>query len=155
MIEPRPTISGRTTYSPVVEDDFEFLVTLRIAAMRESLEQLGRFDPARARERLRKSFAPQHTQFIEYDRQRVGFYTLRPSDDGHYLDHFYVHPSFQSLGIGSEVLQRLLVQADLEQADVRLCALRDSRANRFYQRHGFSQTAEDEWDIHYLRRHHL
>lgn len=34
---------------------------------------------------------------------------------------------------------------------VSLGALRDSPSNRFYQRHGFVQTAEDEWDIYYLR----
>ena len=32
--------------------DFESLVALRIEAMRESLERIGRFDPVRARERF-------------------------------------------------------------------------------------------------------
>ena len=43
---------------PVAESDFESLAALRIEAMRESLEQLGRFDPERARERLRAGFEP-------------------------------------------------------------------------------------------------
>ena len=34
------------------EADAEALVALRIVAMRESLERLGRFDPVRSRERL-------------------------------------------------------------------------------------------------------
>ena len=36
--------------------DFEALLSLRIAAMRESLERIGRFDPERARQRLRATF---------------------------------------------------------------------------------------------------
>ena len=40
-------------YPAVSEADFEDLLALRIAAMRESLERLGRFDPERARSRLR------------------------------------------------------------------------------------------------------
>jgi hypothetical protein len=38
--------------APAGEGDFEALLALRMAAMRESLEKVGRFDPQRARERL-------------------------------------------------------------------------------------------------------
>ncbi|RBP46090.1 acetyltransferase (GNAT) family protein [Roseimicrobium gellanilyticum] len=119
--------------------------------MKASLEAVGRFDPERARERLRKSFYPDHTAFIVVDGQRIGFYTFRPADEGFQLDHLYVHPSCQSRGIGSEVIRHLLSLADASQMPVSLNALRDSASNRFYQRHGFVQTAEDEWDIYYTR----
>lgn len=33
---------------------------------------------------------------------------------------------------------------------IRLNALRGSRSNAFYRRHGFTQTDEDEWDIYYI-----
>src|SRR5437660_5430228 len=48
-------------------DDFEALVALRIAAMRESLERIGRFDPARARERFAAGFDPARTRHVEVD----------------------------------------------------------------------------------------
>src|SRR3954464_10641411 len=100
------------TFSDVTVADFEELAALRIAAMRASLEQVGRFDPERARERLRKSFYPEHTQFILLDGQRVGFYTFRPAADGWRLDHFYIHPDWQSRGLGSFVMRRLLALSD-------------------------------------------
>ena len=139
------------TFSDVTASDFEELVALRIAAMRASLERVGRFDPARARERLRRSFHPEQTKFIVWGGRRVGFHTFREADDGFHLDHFYIHPDCQSLGIGSSVMRGLLAQSDARQMPVRLGALRESAANRFYQRHGFTKTAEDEWDIHYIR----
>lgn len=139
------------TFSGVTAIDFEELAALRIAAMRPSLEQVGRFDPERARERLRKSFYPEHTKFVVLDGQRIGFYTFRPADDGFHLDHLYVHPSCQSRGIGSYVIHQLLSLSDTRQMPVRLGALRESPSNRFYQRHGFVQTAEGEWDIFYIR----
>lgn len=145
--------STNVTFCDVVAGDFEELVGLRIAAMRESLERVGRFDPERARERLRKSFYPEHTRFILLDGQRIGFYTLRPAEDGLHLDHLYVHPSCQSRGVGSEVMRRLLAQADERQMSVFLGALRESASNRFYQRHGFVKIREDEWDIFYVRNH--
>ena len=137
--------------SGVVEADFEELAELRIASMRESLERVGRFDPARARERLRSSFSPEHTRFIEYDGVRVGFYAVRPSPEGLRLDHLYVHPSFQNRGIGAGVLKTILADADVQGRDVLVGALKESASNRFYQRHGFALTAEGEWDNYYVR----
>lgn len=139
------------TFAAVTADDFEELAALRIAAMQESLERVGRFDPMRARERLRQSFYPEHTQAVVFDGQRIGFYTFRPADDGFHLDHFYIHPDYQSRGLGSQVMHRLLAAADAGAQPVHLGALRESASHRFYQRHGFEQTREDEWDIYYTR----
>ncbi len=148
-----PALDLRVAFGPVSADDFDELVTLRITTMRESLERVGRFDPERARERLRKSFYPEHTRFILLDGAKIGFHALRPDGDALQLDHFYVHPRHQSQGIGSLVLQRLIAEADSQHLPIRLGALRESASNRFYQRHGFVQTHEDEWDIYYLRPH--
>jgi ribosomal protein S18 acetylase RimI-like enzyme len=145
-------MNGSITFAAVTAADFEELLALRIAAMRESLERVGRFDPERARERLRQSFFPEHTAFIVLDGQRIGFSTFRPAADGFHLDHLYVHPHRQSRGVGSYVLRHLLAQADARQLPVSLGALRDSLSNRFYQRHGFVLTREDEWDNYYVRK---
>ena len=150
MNEP-PLRPPAITFQPVTVDDFEELVALRIAAMRESLERVGRFDPERARERLRKSFYPGHTAFIVRDGRRIGFYTFRPAEEGLHLDHLYIHPDDQGAGVGSHVLCHLLAQADACELPVFLGALRESASNRFYQRHGFIVKTEDEWDIYYIR----
>ncbi|KRA00857.1 MAG: GNAT family N-acetyltransferase [Achromobacter sp.] len=138
-------------FTPAAESDFEALLALRIAAMRDSLERLGRFDPDRARERLRGTFRPECTWHIEADGERVGFYCLRPDGDGLRLDHLYVHPSAQGRGLGGQVLRRILRDADRRRAKVTLSALRGSDSNRFYRRHGFVPTGEGEWDIDYVR----
>ncbi len=138
-------------YAPVSEADFEDLLALRIEAMRESLERLGRFDPQRARSRLRSTFQPEHTWSIELDGQRLGFYALRPEGNGLRLDHLYIRPALQGGGLGGQVMRMILQEADRQGLPVRLGALRDSDSNRFYRRHGFVQTGESEWDIDYLR----
>ncbi len=143
--------SPQLQYAPVSEADFEDLLALRIEAMRESLERLGRFDPQRARSRLRSTFRPEHTWSIEQDGQRIGFYALRPEGDGLRLDHLYIRPAAQGAGLGGQVMRMILQEADRLGLPVRLGALRDSDSNRFYRRHGFVQTGESEWDIDYLR----
>ena len=152
MIRPvPPELPFRITFSAVDADDFEELVGIRISAMRESLEAVGRFDVDRARERLRNSFHPEHTEVIALDGQRIGFYTLRPADAVLHLDHLYIHPRWQSLGIGSYVMFCLIARANADCMPICLTALRNSPSNRFYRRYGFVQTEEDEWDIHYTR----
>ena len=151
-LAPSVPASPRTLrFPPATDSDFEALLALRIAAMRASLERLGRFDPVLARSRLRNTFRPECTWFIEQDGERVGFYAVRPDGDGLRLDHLYLHPAAQGQGLGGRVMRRILEDADSRGLPVAVGALRDSDSNRFYRRHGFVQAGESEWDIEYLR----
>ena len=132
------------------EQDFERLVALRIETMRPSLERIGRFDPERARQRFRDSFRPGHTRLILTDDGALaGCVALGPVDDGLLLEHFYIAPAAQGAGLGSAVLLRLLEEAATAALPVRLSVLRESKAGRFYARHGFVIVGQDEWDIYY------
>ena len=141
----------RLTFSPTTQADADVLVDMRIAAMRESLERIGRFDPQRARERFLAAFDPALCRFIEADGVRAGFVLIRPQEGRWLLDHLYVLPAHQGKGIGAKVLHEIFADADKAGLPVRVGALRESASNRFYQRHGFVQTAEADWDIYYER----
>lgn len=131
--------------------DFEGLLALRLRAMRESLERVGRYDEQRVRARLAENFDPAHTHHIVVGGQRVGFIVLKTLSHTMRLNHFYIDPAFQDQGIGHLVLQWVCEQADRAQLPVELLALKESDANRFYLRHGFVATGEGEWDIDYVR----
>ena len=131
--------------------DADALATLRVAAMRESLEQLGRFDPRRARDRFLATFEPAHTRHIVVDGERVGFVVLRAQGEEWLLDHLYVRPASQGRGTGTAVLHDVFACADAQGRALRVGALRESPANRFYMRHGFDLVERAEWDNHYRR----
>jgi GNAT superfamily N-acetyltransferase len=131
--------------------DLESLADLRVTAMRQSLEAVGRFDEHRARARLRDNFEPQLTQLITVGGALAGFFMLKPSSGCLTLEHLYVHPQFQGRGVGSLVLRHIFHTADHERLALHVGALRDSPANRFYARHGFIRVREDEYDIYYRR----
>lgn len=137
----------------VVAADFDQMVELRIAALRESLERLGRFDSVRARERLAAGFCPEFMQHIVVDQERVGFITLRPAADVQApslrLDHLYIRPGGQGRGVGAWALAWAKQQAHAQHVGIVLSALKHSAANRFYVRHGFVVTGESEFDIDY------
>lgn len=138
--------------TPTTTADAELLVSMRIAAMRDSLERLGRFDPQRARERFLGTFDPALCRFIEAKGVRVGFCVVRPLAEAWHLDHLYLLPEHQGKGLGGAVLGQILADVDSCGLPIRLGALRGSRANAFYRRHGFEPVEEAEWDIYYLKR---
>jgi len=140
------------TFEPTSVDDFEILVELRIDAMRESLETIGRFNRERSVERFRSSFSPENTKIIRRGKDLAGFITVSEKEDHFYLDHLYIDPKLQSLGIGSKVLKGLIETSEKKGLPVRLGALRSSKSNDFYKRHGFVVSSEDEFDIYYERK---
>ena len=80
--------------SPATEFDAEELVLLRIAAMRESLERIGRFDPARVRERFLAGFSALDTKHIMSDGKRVGLNNnLERERASNFVDAFNRHRS--------------------------------------------------------------
>ncbi|MDL5034036.1 GNAT family N-acetyltransferase [Pelomonas sp. APW6] len=132
--------------TPVAAEDFEAMLALRVEALRESLERLGRFDPQRARERLASQFEPACMQHIERDGQRIGFVTVKPLADGALkLEHLYLRPGSQGEGVGRWVLDGVKRQG----RDIHLAALKHSDANRFYLREGFVPVGESDVDIDY------
>jgi GNAT superfamily N-acetyltransferase len=139
------------TLTPTTESDFETLVAIRIEAMRESLERIGRFDSARARERFRSGFSPTHTRYILAGTETVGFLVTKPQGQHLLLDHLYIKPVHQGLGIGAKVLQFVFAQAESLRLPVKVGALRQSDSNRFYARHGFQMTEQGEFDNYYVR----
>ena len=136
-------------FEPVVAEDFKALAALREAALRESLERLGLFSQERSRERLRSNFRPEFMRHIVCDGERVGLLTLWPEGDALKLQHFYLAPGSQGQGIGAWALAQAKTEARAKGCDIKLEALPQSDANRFYVRHGFMQVGQEEFDIFY------
>ncbi len=148
---PKPPLKHSITLRSIDVDAADALAELRVAAMRESLEAVGRFDAKRARMRFLDSFEPQFTREILDGDERVGFVVVKPAGQRLKVDHFYITPAAQGRGIGSQVLRLVLAEADAANAVLELGALRASRSNAFYLRHGFRRVRSSEFDIHYER----
>lgn len=133
------------TLEPVADVDFEAMLALRIEALRESLTRLGRFNPEVARARLRAQFHPAWMQHLVLGGERVGYFTVEPREGDLRLHHLYVAPAAQGQGIGAWVLDQLKARC----LPISLAALRESRANDFYRRHGFRVVEVQAFDIEY------
>lgn len=140
------------TLRPAETADLEAMTELRALVMRPDLERLGRYDEHRVRQRLRDNFAPEHTSVVLADGEFAGCVTMRPVENGWWVENFYLSPALHGQGIGSAVLRTLLERADADGADVRLDVLQGSAARRLYERHGFTLEHEDPIDVYLVRR---
>jgi len=129
----------------VAPEDFEAMLALRIEALRESLERLGRFNPDVARARLKSQFRPEWMRHLVIGGERVGYFTVEPREGELRLHHLYVLPKAQGQGLGAWVIDQVKARG----LPVTLAALRESRANDFYRRHGFEVVQEQDFDIEY------
>ncbi len=132
----------RLHFEPVVAADFEPLFALRMAALRESLDRLGLTDVVASRERYAGQFNAEWMQHILRDGERIGFLQLQPQGDHFHLVQLFLRPGTQGGGVGAWALD----WAKSQGKDITLTTLKLSDANRFYQRHGFVQTGEGEFD---------
>lgn len=139
------------TLTPVQQSDLDDLVAIRIEAMRESLERVGRFDPVRARERFVSGFEAGNTRYIEVAGERVGFVVVKQQGAELLLDHLYLKRVAQGSGVGAAVLSLIFQEADAVALPIKVGALKGSDSNRFYVRHGFQFLESGEFDHYYVR----
>lgn len=132
-----------------IDADIESLVALRIEAMRPSLKAVGRFDPQRARERFLANYSAENTYKVLSEGQLVAFFVWYIDQDYIWLSHLYVDPLFQGNKVGEFVIEHIKAIAKQENRNIRLRALKQSRANHFYQKLGFIKIEEEEWDFIY------
>jgi len=133
------------------EADFEPLLALRVAVMRDHLERVGRFTPERARAVFRSHFDEPGLRLILVGDERVGCVGFRRDERCCRIDSFYLDSRLHNSGLGTTILKALLAEADATGLAVRLEVLTGSKAGRFYELHGFVKLREDAIEGHYER----
>ena len=95
----------------------------------------------RERTQFLEQLVPHSIQLIRVDGQAVGFVDLRAERSGWNLHTMIVMPKWQSKGIGSTVLDRLMASSER----ITLSVLKTNpRARAFYERKGFRETSSSQ-----------
>jgi len=136
---------------PIQNQEYD-LADLRAKSMKESLQAIGRYNDVTVRRRLLDSYSIENTNVIFADNELAGFYTLEYLSDHIFIRHFYIDPTFQRKGIGSEILNLIIISS--RGKPIQLKALKGSKANDFYINNGFVKYSEEEFDNCYEFRHH-
>lgn len=135
---------------PATHGDIDFLLELRLATMDVHLREMGVFfSRERHRERVLLEF--EHARVIMVGDEAVGMVKALQKDDALHVQQLQVLPEWQGRGIGGQVVDHLIAQAEAEGRPLTLTVLKRNPALRLYLRNGFEQVGEDEHEFH-LRR---
>jgi GNAT superfamily N-acetyltransferase len=132
------------TFRPAQEADFEAVLALSIRAMRAHLERIGRFDPDRRRQRMRRQFDAGILRIIEQGGALAGCIGVEDKGDWIEIHSLFLDDHAQGRGLGAAVWRAVL--AENPGRVFRLDVLKLSPARRFWERQGFTRIDELPFD---------
>lgn len=124
--------------------DSEFVFSVKKAAFREYVEQVWGWDDNYQRELHNRRFVSQDLRIIQFREKDIGFLATSSTPDTLKVNQIFILPEYQSKGIGSACLTRIIDDANLVQKSVTLQVLKvNPRGVAFYQRLGFTIVGEN------------
>lgn len=137
---------------PASDGDMEFSYRVKKVAEGELIRKTFGWDEAFQREFHRKDWTAHRPGIIELDSEPIGTIAIVECDSCIEVGQFFILPEYQSRGIGSLLLRRVLRQADTANLAVRLAFLKGNRAERLYRRNGFELVKQTETHCYMERR---
>ena len=137
-------------FRPALDHDFEYCRRLYFVEMRWIIEELH-FDRTAQESSFRQQWNPRQVRVIALDGTDVGWLQAITQDDELFVAQMFVDGPFQRRGIGTEVMKRLIGEANEFNLAVRLNVVRINPARRLYERLGFRVTHEDDRKL-YMKR---
>ena len=128
---------------PASSDDTEFLWEVQRTTLGPYVTAQFGTDEAEQRAFFDRHFDVPAHQIVRVNGTDAGYLAYRRRDDHVYLVNVALLPRFQSRGIGSLLIRRVLKEADAANQPVRLRVLRsNARARDLYARFGFAVTGQ-------------
>lgn len=135
---------------PATEDDFELQWELHRTTMRDYIEQTWGWDDEQQLKFQRERFVPEQMQVIQVDGEDAGLLLVQRRDDAIVLASIKIAPEHQSRGVGSQIIEEILAEAEERGLPVELRVLKVNPARGLYERLGFAVVEETE--THYRMR---
>ncbi|MGV8814213.1 MAG: GNAT family N-acetyltransferase [Gelidibacter sp.] len=132
--------------------DLEITYKIFCTSLKPYLEKLWDWDEVHQRKIHKKKFKPSKTNLIEFEEQIVGFMVLSEKEKEFYIENLLIDQTFQNLGIGTEVMQRMIQKSISEKKNIRLQVFKiNTKAQKFYQDLEFKKTSENEFNFEMKR----
>lgn len=124
--------------------DFDLTFEIKKATLKDHISAtFGPWDEAWQLAEHRKDFSSGQFEVIVADGMDVGYAWIKHTDKGLYLVDICVFPKHQGTGIGTEIIERLLNEAQSSHLPVELGVFKSNHsAIRLYTRLGFKQISE-------------
>ena len=129
--------------------DFEFLRKVHHTTLKDYISKIWGWSESQQDSYVAEDFESGQIQVIQVNGQKIGYLHLTQDNEVLFIANILILPEFQSLGIGSEIIDDLSVRAKNEKLGLRLGVFKiNSRARKLYERLQFIVYAETE--THFL-----
>lgn len=133
------------------DQDYQFLFELKKASEYQVIDAVFGWDEAEQREIHQQEWQQARPTIIELNGQRVGSYLVQPNSEYWYFGRFFILPTAQGQGIGTQILHDVINDAAKAEMPLRLCYLQGNRVGALYQRLGFKQLSEDQHFVYMIK----
>jgi ribosomal protein S18 acetylase RimI-like enzyme len=127
---------------PAIDCDFDYCRRLYFGEMEWIIEKLN-LDRAAQEVGFKGQWNPGQVRIIVLDGVDIGWLQTVTQDDDFFIAQLFVDRPFQRRGIGTELMKRLIEQAERARQAVLLSVVKINPARRLYERLGFRVTHED------------
>lgn len=124
--------------------DYGFLYALHCKTMHDYIEATWGWNEVWQQNHFRENFQPEANQIIVLDGDDIGRIELNYKPDEVRIGNIQILPEYQSKGIGSLIMLKIIRQAQQQKQGVTLQVLKVNPARRFYERLGFVVEGEDD-----------
>jgi GNAT superfamily N-acetyltransferase len=135
---------------PALDYDFEYCRRIYFVEMRWIIDELH-LDRTAQETSFRQQWHAAQVRIIVLGGTDVGWLQAITQDNELFIAQMFVDGPFQRRGIGTEVMRRLIAEANQANLAVRLNVIRINPARRLYERLGFRVTHEDDRKF-YMKR---
>jgi orotate phosphoribosyltransferase len=149
-MDEKVTVLSGIRYRDATEKDFDFLYSLHVATMKEYVKKVWGWDEAYQESLFRRNFVPANIQIIMGNAGEIGMLSVQEREEDIFLRTIEIHPNFQRNGIGTAIINRLILESVPKNKPVFLQVLKVNPARKLYENLGFSIIEETK--THYKMR---
>lgn len=135
---------------PALSDDFEYCKRIYFTEMEWIIEKLH-LNPASQTATFQQYWDATQVRIITVDGADVGWMQTITQNNETFLAQLFVDRDFQRRGIGTEVMRRLINEAQQCRQAIRLNVVKVNPCVRLYERLGFRVVEEDDRKF-YMKR---
>ncbi len=132
--------------------DFRFAWNLYELLIKELTQELLPWRYASQKAVVRNAVESGDGRIVVIDDQQVGWLQVHEDERQLYIAQMYLKPEFQSLGIGSRLVGKLIERARASEKELTLSVMKNNSAKRFYKRLGFVIVRSDQYKHHMTYR---
>lgn len=136
---------------PITADDFQFGYDIRKLTMEEHIRKTyGEWNETKQMASCKKHFSLEHRFLIKYLDKKIGWLMCEENEKNIDLCQIFIHPEYQGKGIGSKIINNLIIIAKDKNKEIILDVLKSNyKAKEFYLKLGFKVYNETEHEYYF------